>query len=181
MVTGAKLKQLLIAASENEHDLDSYLEAKGQRFRTFLEQTNEVEVRKRVGTDMLVGMKGARWPTTSPARAPSHPEFRQDVYEALIRVSHARYHYLPSADEFRRSSGGLSDAIAMPPATREDLIAQRREFAESVGNSLASQELLESLDNAENPLANFQRTLIRTELACEVASLQVRYTVCQAQ
>ena len=159
LITGATLKQSIRAASENETALDSYLKDTGLRFASFLERIDGVEVKKRVGTDMLVGLEGAKWPTISPARAPSHPEFRQDVYEALTRASQARYHYLPSTDEFRPSSGELSDTIAMPLVTLEDLVAQRREFAESVEDSSARQALFVSLDGSVNPLANFQREL----------------------
>ena len=159
LITGAKLKQSILAASDNKNALDSYLEAAGLRFRTFLEGIDGVSVKKRVGTDMLVGLEGARWPTVSPTRAPSLPEFRQDVYEALTRVSQARYHYFPSTDEFRPSSGELDDTIAMPSVTLEELVAQRREFAESVEDSSVRQELLVSLDGSLNPLANFQREL----------------------
>ncbi len=165
LLTGARLKQGIVEACQDQHAFDSYLLIKGLRFVTFLEQVDGVEVRKQVGTDMLVGLEGARWPTTASSHSPIQPELRHDVYEALTRVSRVSFHYLPSTDEFRTVSDGHSDAVALPQVNFEELVAQRRKFAESLDDSSARQALLESLSTSANPLGNFQRELIRMELS----------------
>ncbi len=165
LVTGAKLKQILVSASGDEHALDSYLRAMGMRFKTFLERTDGVEVKTQVGTDMLVGLEGAGWPTTSLAQTSEQPRLRQDLYEALTVLSEAGYHYSPSTDEFASGRGDASGAIAMPPVTFEDLIDQRRKFAESLGDSPHAQALIGALEKGASPLANYKRELARTGLS----------------
>ena len=165
LVPGAKLKQTLIAASADENALDDYLKAEAMRFKTFLEQVDGVVVKTQVGTDMLVGLEGAVWPTTSPAQAKNQPRFRQDAYEALTVLSEAGYHYSPGTDEFKSGRADSSGAVAVPPVTLEDLLYQRRRFAESLGNSSTRQALIGSLENTANPLAKFKLQLAEAGLS----------------
>ena len=88
---------------------------------------------------------------------------RADVYEAFTRISDNDYWYLLDTDEFSKDvfHDYLGKRIPVPSATLENLLKQRRSFAEE---SEASEELIKAIDRSANPLAAFQAEVHRLRL-----------------
>ena len=116
---------------------------------------------------MLVGLEGALWPAGASQRAATRPEFRQDAYESLTRVTSSPYFYLSSTDEFRPSAEDHPDAIPLPLVTLPQLINQRRAFAESIADPSDQKRLIEALESSANLLGSFQRQVSEAGLGAQ--------------
>jgi hypothetical protein len=163
-VPGAKLRdEAEKLAGEN---LGPYLESGGQTFSQLLAQIPGIEQYKRRGTDMAVGFKGAAVPVppvTSYAEAQEVP-LRQDVYAALTQVSPRPYVYIPSADEFTNDPPSDPDAVELPGATLQELIAERREFGKGVEDAEQQTRLIAAIERSPNPLWDFRRVVSELRL-----------------
>lgn len=146
-------------------DLDQYLKETKQKFSSAIQNLeNNVEIHKRPNTDMYVGLPGATWPSSAVERERmSRNRIRADVYEAFTRISDSDYWYLLDTDEFRKdvSHDYPGKKIAVPSATLESLLKQRRSFAEE---SEAPEELIKAIERSANPLAAFQTEIYRLRL-----------------
>lgn len=163
-VPGAKLR----AEAEKlaGESLGPYLESRGETFSQLLAQIPEIVQHKRLGTDMAVGFEGATVPVpsvSSDAEAPEAP-LRPDVYAALTQVSPRPYVYIPSGDEFTNDSRDDPDAVAIPSTTLDELIAERRAFAEGVQDAEQQSHLITAIDRSPNPLGDFRRAVFELRL-----------------
>ena len=148
-------------------DLDLYLQETKQRFSSAVEKVENVELHKRPNTDMYVGLVGAKWPESTARWTPRNQNrFRADVYEAFTRISDSDYWYLPDADEFSKETAqdDTRRKLAVPSATLESLLSQRRSFAEE---SESHEELKKAIDRSPNPLAAFQAAIAQLRLGQE--------------
>ena len=84
LIPGAKLKQRLIRSASDPASLDTFLASSGLKFAAMLERVEGIVVRKRRGSDMLVGFEGAEWPVqvTVSGSSETIQQLRDDVYTA---------------------------------------------------------------------------------------------------
>lgn len=163
-VPGAKLR----AEAEKlaGESLGPYLESRGETFSQLLAQIPGIAQYKRRGTDMAVGFEGAAVQITrvsSEAEAQEAP-LRPDVYAALTQVSPRPYVYIPSGDEFTNDPRDDPDAVEIPSATLEELVAERRAFAESIQDAEQQTRLITAIEQSPNPLAYFRRAVSELRL-----------------
>ena len=171
LTRGAKLRDKVAEiVSEQGTDLQAYLSSTDQRFVNLLDGIPEVVVHKRPGTDMYVGFQGAAWPAITGGESRKYHQgtvkLRQDLYDALTRISERIYYYVPSQDVFTQdpAEGESTERIALPPVTLDDLLTQRREFATQQTTDDSTTNLLNAIDHSPNPLAEFQISLSRLRL-----------------
>jgi len=151
-------------------DLGEFLSTTNQKFGAFVETLEDVEVHRRPGTDMFVGFKGAAWPSADISGRKAVKgvgiSFRQDLYDALTKISDRTYYYVRSRDLFTqdRVETEFEDSVALPIVTLDGLLRQRREFADQVTDNGSKEQLLNSVDHSANPLAEFQSTIARLRL-----------------
>jgi hypothetical protein len=160
-VPGAKLRPLLdVNAMQAGEDFGSHLRTAGLSFSQFISAVPGLRVVRRPGTDILVGLPGAEV-KVSTARPPKLQGserargLRQDVYDALTRVTPVPYKYVPESDAFVAESDS-PNAIDLPLVGLSDLIERRRKFAEGIGESELKSRLIDALDRSANPLSQFQ-------------------------
>ena len=165
LTRGAILRNKVVQISDDEGvDFVAYLEGSNQRFVSVVEKVDNVVIRRRPHTDMFVGLEGADWPDSAGQEIEgSGKRFRADVYEAFTRINDRTYWYFPDTDEFTKNvfENDLRVKVGIPPVTLEDLLSQRRAFAEQ---SEATDELLKAIERSPNPLAAFHAAIGRQRL-----------------
>ena len=176
LVPGAKLRQRIHEIGlSSEADLREHLESNSQTFSDFLRGVPDIVMEKRRGTDMLVGLEGAKRPAADDQRIqrlPSHspPRLRQDAYTALTRLTPSQYYYVRESDSFTSRPAAEENGIPVPQATHDGLVAIRRDFAEKVTESDKRERLLSSLNQSSNPLASFRNVVAQLGLTEDWAS-----------
>lgn len=167
LVPGAKLKQMLVKSIADPHALDEFLEASGRKFSDFVAEIDGIVVQKRGGSDMLVGFPGAEWPVPATSSRSSIPrmQLRDDVYNALTKVTTSGYFYLPDSGQFVEGPVTQPDAVPLPKVVFSDLTSERKRFAEELDDKKVAAELLTSLEHSANPLATFQRAITQANLS----------------
>jgi hypothetical protein len=176
MVPGAKIKEFLYKAIKEENigfDLDSYLKEKNIRFSDLLLKIDDIQIQKRAGSDMLVGLKGALWPTKVPNPRELFSAFRQDVYDAMTQMD-VNYYYVVELDKFLPSNEGFPKAIPLPQVTKESLVKQRESFANTLDET-NKQALVDVLATSPNPLGAFQQKV--TELGLNKSWRQYKFGI----
>ena len=175
LTRGAIVRQKMFElAREKNVDLQMSLNSAGMTFRQLLDRVPDVVVYRRQGTDMFVGLQGAAWPEVSAEREGKDPVgryqrdrdwVRPDAYEALTRVSSAPCFYIQSQDVFTQNSSNIpsDDLVEFPVVTLDDLLIQRKEFADQQSQE-SKTELQNSIVHSSNPLAGFQATVTRLRL-----------------
>ena len=151
-------------ARRSGFDFDHHLKETNQKFSSAVQKVENIEIYKRPNTDMYVGLVGATWPESASERPTRNiNRIRADVYEAFTRISDSEYWYLPDADEFSKdiAQDYTHRKIAVPSATLDDLLKQRRNFAET---SEAHEDLKRAIERSPNPLAAFQAEVSRLRL-----------------
>lgn len=166
---GAKARDVIQKLGDREGaDLQEFLESEGKKFGEFLGDVPDVVIHRRPGTDMFVGFKGSMWPTEDRRHQDSEgrERFRSDVYEALTRVHQGPYYYIQSQDRFIQEleEHDLGDSLTMDSITLDDLVGERREFAESLPDEDASEALKRALLYSTNPLGAFQAVVTEHHL-----------------
>lgn len=172
LTRGAKLRDKVAEiVSEQGTDLQAYLSSTDQKFVDLLDGISEVVVHRRPGTDMYVGFHEAAWPAVTGGESRRYHrgtvKLRQDLYDALTKISERIYYYVPSRDVFTQDSieEESTERIALPPVTLDDLLTQRREFAKEQTTDDAITNLLNAIDHSAKPLADFQASLSRFRLS----------------
>lgn len=103
MVPGAKLRQRMVEIGRKEgFDVAAHVANSDGSFSKLTAQVDGVTVRTQTGSDVLVGLRGARVPdVTRPDSAKvRYSALRKDLYLAFTRVSNVPYVYLPGSDKF---------------------------------------------------------------------------------
>ena len=176
MVPGAKLRQRMVELGrENDFDVAEYAANSPDPFSALVRRVNNVVVQVRPGSDVLVGLRGARIPSdTRRIKAdPSYQGLRKDVYEAFTRVSPIPVVYMPGTDRFVPENEAEGTSIAVDRVTLDSLIEDRRSFVETLP-SKDQQPLIDALDGSSNPLAEFRREATSLEVMRQWASWQSR-------
>ncbi len=169
-VVGAKLQQRAeMLADGNEESLSDYLNSQSLKFSDFLATIPGIVVYKQRGSDMLVGFQGATLPQLPTDRAyrdiNDRPlALRQDVYLAFTRVSASPWFYVPSMDVFTREPSADVRKLEIPRVTLNTLVEDRKQFAEEIEATEAKDDLLAALYYSGNPLADFQRVVMKLHL-----------------
>lgn len=172
MVSGAKLRQQVVQAGWKQGiDVAAQLASLDRPFSKVLAEVDGVVVRPVPGSDILVGLPGAKPPAKVPlpAKGP-HRGLRQDVFEAFTRISTVPFVYVPDRDKFVGEDQAEGQSVRVPPASLEQSVASRREFAESV-SAPEKQRLLDAL-RSPNPLAHFRQALDANALFRQWARFQ---------
>lgn len=173
MVPGAKLRQKVVEAGWQQGlDVAAHLAALDRPFSKVLAEVDGVVVTPVPGSDILVGLPGAKPPEKipPPARSP-HRALRQDVFEAFTRISAVPFVYVPERDKFVGEDQAEGVTVRVPPASVEQLIASRRDFAESL-SATEQGPLLDALERSVSPLAQFRQVLHANRLVGQWAEFQ---------
>ncbi len=161
MIVGAKLRQKMVELGHKEGlDVGAYVGASEQSFAGLIEQVVGVVVRRRSGRDVLVGTPQAeepKWEATSPTR---RGVLRRDVYQAFTRVAPEPVVYSPDTDSFLPEENAEGRTVRLPEVTLDTLIADRRQFVESLDEKMRK-PLLDALTHSPNPLAAFRQAVER--------------------
>ena len=160
MVPGARLREHMVRAGySNGFDVAGHVAKSGTSFSRLVERVAGVTVESRTGSDVVIGLDGARSPDQSAALGePPRSRrggLRSDVYQAFTRVSKIPFVYLPGSDRFVPEDRADGPSITVNSQTLECLISYRREFIESLPPE-EQQPLQDSLVST-NPLADFRR------------------------
>lgn len=168
---GAKLRDTVAEiVSDQGTSLQDYLSQTNQKFVDLLDSMPEVVVHRRSGTDMYVGLQGAEWPAVTGEESKGYHrspnKLRQDLYDALTKISELTFYYVPSRDVFTQNTteSESTERISLPLVTLQDLLNQRREFAREQTTEESITNLIISIDHSPKPLADFQISLGRLRL-----------------
>lgn len=165
MVPGAKLRQQVVETGWRQRfDVAACLTALDRPFAKVLAEVDGVVVTPVQGSDILVGLSGAKPPDKAPppVRSP-HRGLRQDIFEAFARISAVPFVYLRERDKFVAENQAEGPSVRVPSASLEQSVASRREFAGSV-SAPEQQRLLDALERSANPLAQFKQVLNANDL-----------------
>lgn len=173
MVSGAKLRQRMVQAGWQQGlDVDAHLAALGCSFSKALAEIEGIVIVPVPGSDILVGLPGARPPAKSTPRAKNPRQgLRQDVFEAFTRISAVPFVYVRERDKFVGEDQAEGPTLLVPPASLERSVASRREFAELLSERERA-PLLDALDRSANPLAQFRQVVHASDLVGQWAKFQ---------
>ena len=167
LVPGAKVREhVSVIARQKGASLEDQLKSTGMKFGQLVDEVPGVVTHRRVGTDMLVGLEGAEWPEEKklPPRQWEPGRFRTDVYGAFTRIVEEPYFYDPEQDLFTQTPENSDQCAPVPRVTLEDLLAERRTFAESQTVDTTRSTLLGAVDHSPGPLGDFQRAVVNLRL-----------------
>lgn len=175
MVPGAKLREHMVRAGYAAgFDTPAHVAKSGISFSRLVERVAGVTVKFRPGSDVVVGLDGARCSDQSPGHqavtSSRNGGLRNDVYQAFTRVSRIPFVYLPGADRFVPEDRAEGPSITVNSQTLELLISNRKEFIETLPPE-DQQPLLDSLISA-NPLSDFRREVSARGLSARWATAQ---------
>ena len=175
MVPGAKLRQKMVqAGSQRGLDVDALLAALGRPFSKTLAEMDGVVITPVPGSDILVGLPGAKPPEGSrPPPSSSRQGLRQDVFEAFTRISAVPFVYMPERDKFVAEDQAEGPSVRVPAVSLEQAVASRREFAESLPETERG-PLLKALERSATPLAQFRQVVRAEDLVRQWAKFQAR-------
>lgn len=159
MVPGAKLRQRMVEIGRQDgFDVAAQVANSGSSFSKLATQVDGVTVRTQTGSDILVGLHGARVPdvTRPDSDKIRYSALRKDVYQAFTRISNIPYVYLPGSDKFVTVDQAEGPSVEVPGPTLESLIAIRRQFVATLPQD-SRQPLLDALDRSANPLSDFRQ------------------------
>lgn len=176
MVPGAKLRQRMVKlGSENGLDVAEHVKGSVDSFSELVARVEGVVVRKRPGSDVLVGLRGAQAPRREPPLEAGVGGFRKDVYEAFTRLSAVPFVYMPGSDRFVPENLAQGSAIPTEGVTLEGLIDSRRRFVEELPSN-DRQPLLDALSGSANPLSEFHRRAVNLGVFGRWTEWQARAT-----
>ena len=159
MVPGAKLRQRMVELGNGRgFNVAGHVAESPDSFSTLVRRVDDVDVRIRPGSDVLVGIQGARIPNDAPRTGaePGHQGLRKDVYEAFTRVSPLPFVYLPSSDRFVPENEAEGASIEVESVTLSGLIEDRRNFVATLPSD-DQEPLIDALNGSSNPLSEFRR------------------------
>ena len=182
MVPGAKLRQRMVElGAQAGFDVAAHVESSSSSFSKLAAQVEGVTTRSQPGSDILIGLHGARVPDPSPRLDSAKIRYgalRKDVYQAFTRVSHVPYMYLTGTDKFVPADQAEGPSIEVDGPTFDDLVAIRRKFVETLPED-AQQPLLDALSRSASPLADFRREAIAGGVFEKWSAMQAEVTKAQ--
>ena len=161
MVVGAKLREKMVELGRaGDLDVADYVAASRDSFSALLDGVASVVVRRRRGSDVLVGTADAREPEWQPVSPIRRGALRGDVYQAFTRVVQVAVVYSPEADRFLSEEIAEGRTVRVPEVTVDTLTRDRRQFVESMGTEVQG-PLLDALNRSPNPLTAFRQVVER--------------------
>lgn len=161
-VPGARLRQIIA-----RHAVTAGLQFPpdvGTTFGSFLEQFQDLLfVQRRPGRDMLCVPADRLAMLSAPSEAPQSAVLRRDIFDALTIIpgAHGGPLYIRSSDSVLWPNAGTEvpvDGIALPYATQESAIQDRRDFSAQATTKAMRAILEESLQHAR-PLRSFSEAV----------------------
>ena len=161
MVVGAKLRQKMVELGRAQDlDVAAFVAGSAESFSGLLDGVAGVVVRRRPGSDVLVGTASAKEPEWQRVSAGSRGALRGDVYQAFTRVVQVPFVYSPETDRFLSEEVAEGRTIRVPEVTVETLIEDRRRFVASLEAEMQG-PLLDALSRSPNPLTAFRQAVER--------------------
>ena len=175
MVPGAKLRQAMeTLAHEEGFNIAAHLAHQGHSFSTSISEVEGVTIRRRPGSDLLVGLAGSS-PPASPTLARIASRLRKDIWEAFTKLSPDRYVYEPDADRFIISGEAEGPTMPVPEVTLDLHMRDRQEFVKTLPAGL-QEEVGSVLRHSSKPLADFRAALEEKAILNDWMSFQVDRT-----
>ena len=161
MVVGAKLREKMVELGHKENlEVGAYVAESGESFAGLIERVAGVVVRRRSGSDVLVGTPQAEAPKGESESPTRRGVLRSDVYLAFTRIAPAPMVYSPDIDRFLPEENAEGRTMRLPEVTLDTLIGDRRQFVESLDGEI-QKPLLDALTRSANPLSAFRQALER--------------------
>ena len=158
MVPGAKLRQQMeLLGRDCGVDIAGHLSERGRSFSELIDEVEGVSIRRRPGSDMLVGLAGSAPPTTE-APVSNAQRLRKDVWEAFTKLSSDKYVYQTDADRFTLLGETIGPSIPVPDVTLDLHMQDRQEFLETLPGD-AGESMVLTLQRSSKPLAEFRVAL----------------------
>ena len=166
MVPGAKLRQRMVEIGHVDgFDVGAHVATSGIPFSKLAASVAGVVVKEQPGSDVLIGLQGARSPDKTPRHGSSRTSYygalRKDVHQAFTRISRVPYVYLPGSDKFVTEDQAEGPAIKVGGPTLDRLMTVRRDFVKTLPQE-TWELLLDALDRSPSPLAEFRRVVVAT-------------------
>ena len=158
MVPGAMLRQRMEAiGSQSGLDVKAYVASSPSSFSQLVAEVPRVVIKRRLGSDLLVGLPGASASLSAPQPKIHHGAgtLRKDVFQAFTRIATAPFVYMPDADRFTPQDHSEGKTIKVERVSLEDLINDRRTFLSSLPPEDQA-PLLAALERSPNPLSTFR-------------------------
>lgn len=174
MVPGAKLRQKMVELGRQDgFDVAGYIANSPDSFSTLVRRVENVEVRIRPGSDLLIGLSGAHAPSGAQAAGPEFANrgLRKDVYEAFTQISSVPFVYLPGTDRFVPEDRADGASIAIPDVTLNGLIEDRHNFVGTLPPD-EQKPLIDALNGSPNPLSEFRREAVNRQIIGKWAAWQ---------
>ena len=175
MVPGAKLRaQMVELGSSTGLDVAEHVVESGMSFSKLVERISGVVLHRRVGSDVLIGLDGARPPQDTTASFDGKKRYggiRTDVYQAFTRVSQIPFVYLPGTDRFVPENQAQGTSIEVEGQTLDGLISYRDKFVRTLPEG-DQQLLLDALNHSASPLSDFRREIANRGLLAKWSSSQ---------
>ena len=162
MVPGAKLRQqMAFLGDESGFDVAGHVKRSGKQFSDLIAQVEGISIRKRAGSDMLVGLFGAKTPeepSVQEERREPAEGLRSDVFQAFTRITPLPFSYLPAVDRFVPQDQAKGQSIEVPPSTLDEAIEDRRRFVDTLDTG-RRKPFLDALQASTSPLAAFRKVV----------------------
>ena len=171
MVTGAKLRERMVAIGNSDgFDVAGYVAKSDTSFSRIVADVPGVNVEIRPGSDVVIGLDGARDPGHGGLSTSGSGGLRSDVYQAFTRISKVPFVYVPAKDRFLPEHRAEGPSIEVNSQTLDRLISYRNEFIGTLPPEV-QQPLREALVSA-NPLSDFRREVAARGLLLRWVSTQ---------
>ena len=171
MIPGAKLREHMVRAGYSAgFDVAGYVAKSGTSFSRLVADVPGVNVEIRPGSDVVIGLDGARDPGHGGLSSSGSGGLRSDVYQAFTRISKVPFVYVPAKDRFLPEHRAEGPSIEVSSQTLDRLISYRNEFIGTLPPE-AQQPLRDSLLSA-NPLSDFRREVTTRGLLDKWVSAQ---------
>lgn len=172
MVPGALLRQRMeIIGAKEGFDVGEYVAESPAPFVQLVARVDGVEINRRPGSDVLVGLAGASVP--DPVRRSTYRPgtLRKDVFQAFTRVETVPFVYMPDADRFVLEDRSEGTVVEVDRISLEVLIVDRREFVKLLPEE-SQRPLLDALERSTKPLETFREAVVAQGVVRQWASRQ---------
>lgn len=174
MVPGAMLRQRMeVMGAKCGFDVGGYVADSPDPFAQLVGRVEGVEIKRRPGSDVLVGLAGASDP--EPVRRSTYRArpgaLRKDVFQAFTRVEAVPFVYMPDADRFALEDRSEGTVVEVERISLKTLIDDRRTFVNSLPEE-SQKPLLDALERSTKPLETFREAVAAQGVVGQWASRQ---------
>lgn len=174
MVPGAMLRQRMeVMGARSGFDVGGYVADSPDPFAQLVGRVEGVEIKRRPGSDVLVGFVGASAP--DPVRHSTYRTrpgaLRKDVFQAFTRVEAVPFVYMPDADRFAPEDRSEGTVVEVERISLKTLIDDRRTFVNTLPEE-SQKTLLDALERSTKPLETFREAVAAQGVVGQWASRQ---------